>query len=249
MDSTINKTKNGIFGTALAILILLTIISAILLTIRLVDYIKVDEKEVLLESGLDKEFDLFSVQYENESGEITVSGTDGQKVVAPGTAVEYTIRLRNKGDIAIDYNLTPVVSFTTEHIIPIQVRMLDYDGNYIIGDAKTWVEIKDIADISEMKTLVKGESTEYIFEWRWIFESGNDEHDTFLGSISKDANVGLAVSFNVHSEANTDIGTNGGVVKSGLGDIIFIGVVLIMLIIAIALLLVYITKKRNHKNI
>lgn len=250
MDSTINKTKNknGIFGTALAILIILTIISAILLTIRLVDYIKVDEREVLLESGLDKEFELFSVQYENASGEITVSGSDGQTVVAPGTSVEYTIRLKNTDKTAINYDMIPDVHFTSEHDIPILVRMIAPDGSYIAGDAKTWVKIEKLNSLQEHRTLKRGESVEYIFQWKWEFESGNDEYDTFLGSEAVTTNIGLSVEFSLLSEANTDVETNGGFIDSGLGNIVFLGLLVFLLILAIVLLILYAIKKKSTKN-
>ena len=254
LDNTVNQNENTrfkkrIFGTALIILILLTLLSAILLTIRLINYISVDDREVMLESGFDKPLDIFSVQYKNSSGEITVSGMDGQKVVAPGTAVDYTIRLRNKDKTAIDYELVPTVTFTSEHVIPIEVRMLDYDGNYIIGDAKTWVAASELTAVSDSRTLVKGESAEYIFEWRWEFESGNDEYDTFLGDIPNAENVGLTVKFELHAEANTDIGANGGVIKSGLGDIIIPGIAFILLIVAIVLLIIYLKKKKELEPI
>ena len=142
-----------------------------MLTIRLVDYIKVDEREVLLESGLDKEFELFSVQYENASGEITVSGSDGQTVVAPGTSVEYTIRLKNTDKTAINYDMIPDVHFTSEHDIPILVRMIAPDGSYIAGDAKTWIKVEELNSLQEHRTLKRGESVEYIFQWKWEFES------------------------------------------------------------------------------
>lgn len=250
MDSTINKTKNknGIFGTALAILIILTIISAILLTIRLVDYIKVDEREVLLESGLDKPFELFSVHYENASGEITVSGLDGRTVVAPGTAVEYTIRLRNTDKTAINYDMIPDVHFTSEHDIPILVRMIAPDGSYIAGDAKTWVKIEKLNSLQEYRTLKKGESVEYTFQWKWEFESGNDEYDTTLGSASVTTDIGLSVEFSVLAEANTDIEANGGFIDSGLGNIVFLGLLVFLLILAIVLLILYAIKKKSTKN-
>ena len=254
MNTTANQNSRnlftkGVLGTALIILIILTVISAILLTVRLVEYIKVDDREVMLESDLDKTLEIFSVQYENASGEITVSGMDGQKVVAPGTAVDYTIRLRNKDNIAIDYELLPTVIFASEHVIPIEIRMLDYDGNYIVGDAKTWVAVSELAEISDRRTLVRGESTEYIFEWKWDFESGDDEHDTFLGSIANAENVGLTVKLDLHTEANTDVGINGGVMASGLGEIFLIGLMFILLIAALMLLIIYVVRKRKHVTV
>ena len=230
----------------LIILIFLTVVSAILLAIRLVNYIKIDDREVLLQSGLDTELDIFSVEYKNATGEITVKGMDGQKVVAPGTSVDYTIHLRNKDKVALDYELIPSVSYTSEHVVPVLVRMLDDDGNYIIGDAKTWVAIHDIGEVSDAATLVKGESTEYVFQWKWEFESGDDSYDTSLGNLPTDANVGVSVKMELYATANTAIGINGGVWRSGLGEILFAALVFILLLIAIILILL--KKKRDNQG-
>ena len=232
-------------GLTAVILSALTIASTTMLSVQLYDFTTVDEKEVLLQSDLQKEIELFSVQYENATGEITVVGADGQSVVAPGTAVEYTLRLRNKDKIAIDYDLIPAVSYTSEHTVPIKVRMMNTDGDYIIGDAKTWVAVEDISSLSEKATLVKGESAEYLFEWKWAYESGDDEYDTFLGNLQDDASAGVQVSFELYAEANTDIGTNGGVMESGLGEIIFTGASLAGLATTTTLMIVYTAKKRR----
>lgn len=249
IDNKNNRFTKGIVSTVLVILVLLTIISAILLTVRLVNYIKIDDKEVLLQSNLSTQLELFSVQYENASGEITVSGMDGQKVVAPGTSVDYTIRLRNKDRVAVNYELVPDVTYTSEYVVPILVRMLDNDGKYIIGDAKTWATVEEIAMISEQKTLVKGESTEYVFQWKWDFEAGNDEYDTLIGSIGNEENIGISVKFDLHAEANTDIGANGGVMDSGLGYVIIAGISFVLLIVAITLMIIYIVKKRKSERV
>lgn len=248
---TINKytrfTKRA-FVSALIIIVLLTIISIILLAIRLIDYINIDRNEVLLNSNFDNQLDLFSVQYENTSGEITVSGIDGEKVVAPGTSMEYTIRLRNKDKIAIDYELIPNISYTSDHAIPILIRMLDDNGEYIIGDAKTWVTIDEIITQKGRGTLLKGQSAEYVFQWKWEFESGDDYYDTQLGNDATKENIGISVKFDLHAEANTDIGVNGGVIESGLGDIIFAAVVLVMLAAAITLMILIIVKNKKHTS-
>lgn len=249
IDSINNRFSKGIVGTVLGILALLTVVSATLLTVRLIDYITRDDKEVLLQSNFDSQLELFSVQYENESGEITVSGAEGKKVVAPGTSVDYTIRLRNKDKVAIDYALIPNVSYTSEFSVPILVRMLDDDEKYVIGDAKTWATVEEIKTISEQKTLLKGESAEYVFQWKWEFESGDDEYDTFLGSIADAKNVGIFVKLDLHAEANTEIGANGGIMKSGLGNIIVAGASLAFLIAAVTLMIIYIVKKRKLENI
>lgn len=252
MSNIINKQNQFItrmLGAIIAILSILTVLSGVLLSIRLIDYIKIDDKEVRLTTNMDAEFDMFAVQYENESGDVTVSGADGQKVVAPGTSVEYTIRLRNADKTALDYVLIPKITYTSEHKIPLLIRMLDTEHNYVIGDETTWVTVEDIANISATKTLVKGESTEYYFQWKWDFESDNDEYDTFLGSTANKENVGLEVAFTLRAEANTDIGTNGGVMKSGLGNVIAAGSAFVMLGGAITLNVIILVKKRKSDRV
>ncbi len=243
------KRSSGVVIALLALLVLLTLLSGILLSFKLIDYITVDEREVALQSNLDAEFDLFSVEYKNASGEITVTGTDGENVIAPGTSVEYTIRLRNTDKTAIDYDMIPDIHFTSEHNIPILVRMLAPDGSYLVGDAKNWVEVKDLNSLNEHATLKKGESAEYTFQWKWAFESGDDAYDTELGNASVATDIGLSVAFTVQAEANTDVETNGGFMASGLGGIVLLGLLVLLLIIVLVLLIVYLVKKRKSEGV
>ena len=98
----------------LIILIVLTLISATLLAVRLVNYINMDKREVVLQSDVEQQMEIFSVQYDNESGEITVKGMDDQSVIAPGTEVEYTFYLKNGDETAVDYDMVPDIHFTSE---------------------------------------------------------------------------------------------------------------------------------------
>ena len=251
-NNTYNKKgggARGLAGTVLAILILLTLISGILLTVRLLDYITKDDKAVMMQSGLDTKLELFSVEYENESGEITVRGAEGQEVIAPGTSVDYTIRLSNKDKVALDYSLVPDISFTSKYDIPIVFRMIDEDGNYIIGDAKTWASADDAKALFETGTILKGQSVEYVFQWQWLFESGNDEYDTLLGTMSDIENIGVSVSFELAAAANLDIDLNGGFAESGLEYITVIAIMLALLIAAVILMIIYMVKKRRRESV
>ena len=86
-----------------------------MLSFRLHEYVKIDDRVVALKSNMDAKLDIFSVSYANAEGVITVEGLDGDKVVAPGTDVDYTIRLKNQDSIAIDYMLMPSSEFLSEH--------------------------------------------------------------------------------------------------------------------------------------
>ena len=230
--------------SVLVILAILTIISSVLLAIRLIHYIKAEEREVALQSDLAKEFDVFSVQYDNASGEITVEGLDDQKVVAPGVMVEYSIRLKNTDKIAIDYDMIPDVHFTSTYQIPILVRMIAPNGEYVVGDAKTWVKVEELNQLEERGTLKRGESVEYVFQWKWAYESGNDEYDTYLGTSAITADIGLTVSFTVQAEANTGVVANS--VNKDLWNIILLALLILMLLIAFVLVVSYIEIKKEE---
>jgi hypothetical protein len=169
--------------------------------------------------------------------------------VAPGTSVDYTIRLRNTDKTAIDYDLVPEVSFSSDHGIPIKVRMLDQNDNYLAGDAKTWVDIEELNSVEQKGTLMKGEAVELLFQWQWPFESGDDAHDTFLGNHVLEENIGVQVTFSVHSEANTTLTENGGFFGSGAHNNVGLLLFLVLILAAIALLLVHqFSKKRRQKQ-
>lgn len=249
------KAKKNVFAlgkafwVAIAILAILLIISLVVLSIRLFDYTKKDDYAVSLKSNMDSKLDIFSVDYSNASGEITVSGADGAKVIAPGTDVEYTVRLRNTDKVAIDYDLAPQVEIISEHELPIVIRLLDYNDNYLVGDAKTWVTLEALNGISQSATLEQGESAEYIFQWKWPFESGDDAYDSFLGNSSVNENISVSIAFTVHAEANTSLEYNGGFWGSGAGDT-FVGVLFfILLLAAIILLIIAIFRQRIPKEI
>ena len=232
-------------GIATTVLIALTLTSGILLSSQLVEYVKVDEREVMLTTNMDQSLDIFSAEYLSSTGEVIISGAYGDKVIAPGANVDYTIRIRNSDKTAIDYEIIPKASYTSDYKIPILIRMIDGDGNYVIGDAKTWVAVEDIKDISDNKTLVKGETEEYVFQWKWDFESGNDSLDTELGNAAATDTIGVKIDAAIHAVANTEIGTNGGVIKSGLGNLIYVAVVFVIVGAASALNIVLYVKRKK----
>ena len=233
------------FWSAFAILVILLIISIVVLSIRLHDYTKVDDRSVSLRSSMDETLNVFAMEYQNDSGEVTIKGQDGEKVVAPGCDVEYTLRLRNTDKVALDYSFTPDIKYTSIFELPIVVRLIDPDDNYIIGDETTWVPLEEIGNAECSGTLMQNETAEYVFQWKWPFESGDDKYDSFLGSANLDGDIGVDLSFGLHAEANTTVDANGGFFSSHQGRISTTVIIAILLAIAIALLLVYIIRKRD----
>jgi flagellar basal body-associated protein FliL len=241
-----NHFIKSALGVVIAILIVLTIVSAVLLAIKLVNYMNVDEMEVRLKTNMDTELDIFSVQYENASGNITVSGLDGQKVVAPGTTLEHTIRFRNADSRELDYEIVPEVKYTSEYKIPLLIRMVDTELNYLIGDEKTWVRIEDIEAASASDTLPIGGSDEFYFQWKWDYETGNDAYDTELGNAAKTQDIGVEVSLAIHAEITAEGGPDDIVMRSKLGHIIILIVICVLLLTSIILTTIVIIKRREY---
>lgn len=236
------------FGASVTLLSILTVTSTVMLSVRLYEYTRIDEREIHLTTGLETELDLFAIEYKNESGEIVVSGTDGQKVIAPGTSVDYTVRLRNRDAVAINYELASAMETIGNYELPLKVRVIDPDDNYVLGSPTLWVPIQSLNEVFESDTLITRESAEYVFQWKWDYE-GNDNYDTFLGNLATEEDVGLTVTLSVTATANTNTGINGGFFESGLGEIVAASVAIVMLGGSLALLLVpYIRKKLAEKR-
>ena len=127
-----------IFWVAIAILILLLIFSIVVLAARMYKYAKLADDGRILNIAADsvENFDIFSAEYKNDSGEITVESANGDSVIAPGTGTEYTIRIRNKDDVAIDYEFDPAVEYVGDVKFPIEVRLISPTEEYLIGSAK-----------------------------------------------------------------------------------------------------------------
>ena len=234
-----DRFTKGTFWTAFAILIILLILSTALLSVRLYDFVTLDKRSLSIKTNTDTGFDLFSINYKNALGEITVEGADGDKVIAPGTDVEYTIRIRNADKVTLNYTLEPVADFHSEYEIPVEARILAPDDTYIAGDAKTWVTISEINSTSDEHTLAPGETAEYYFQWRWPFESGDDAYDTFLGNETLTQDISIEISSAIYAEANTEISVNPGFFPAP-GSATWLWLIFfILILVAIILLLLY----------
>lgn len=233
----------GVFWVGIAILVLLLLLSIVALSARIVDYAQADRRALSVRSNMDSELDIFSVRYKNAQGEITVEGLGGDKVIAPGTDVEYTIRIRNADRIALDYTLTADAKTHGEHPLPLEVRVLDPEDKYLLGSPTEWASIDSLRDLEHEGTLSRGEALEYTFRWRWSYE-GDDEYDTMLGNLEDGA--GIEVSFALSAVANTTTAANGGFFASGLARSILLLIFAILLLIAITLLIISIIKRNAN---
>ena len=233
-----NIFANGTFWTAMAILIMLFLFSLVILSVHLYNFATIDERVLSIKSNAETRFNVVSLEYSNETGEVTVIGADGEKVIAPGTNVEYTVRLRNADKTALDYEILPRADFHSEYTIPVLVRVIGPNETYVAGGADRWITLEELNGASARSTLLKGEAVEYLFQWKWPFESGDDDYDAFLGNKVHDETIGVTISFETYATANTTLDVNGGAFGNVYGNTALLIIFVILLLAAIIVLLI-----------
>ena len=199
------KSRSTLLWVVLVIVIFLFLLTSVILGSRLYEMATRDQHTVDLGLGeLDGSIELFRIEYENESGEITVHGINAENVVAPGTTVGYDVRLRNNDDVIIDFLMTPTVEFLSEDEVPVEFKILDDYGNYILGDEETWVGIGEMNALAHKGQIHPGEVFTYHVVWQWLFEVSDDQdaYDTYLANQNGEVLPGVAVGIETEAVAN-----------------------------------------------
>ena len=194
----------------LIIVLILFLLSTIVLGSRLYERATRDQYTVDLGVGeADGSIELFRIEYSNEEGEITVQGVNADNVVAPGTDVNYDIRLRNNDEVVIDFLMTPTVDFLTDDKVPVEFKVVDSYGNYIMGSETEWGNPDGMNTLAHKGRIHPGEVFTYHVSWRWIFEVSEEQdgYDTFLGNQDGEILPGVAVSILTESAANPYLAT------------------------------------------
>ena len=204
---TEKKTKKhgGLLLLLLIVFVILFLLTSVVLGSRLYDMATRDQYTVDLGLGeLDGSIELFRIEYENESGEITVQGVNADNVVAPGTTVGYDVRLRNNDDVIIDFLMCPTVDFLSGDEVPVEFRVVDDYGNYIVGDENTWETADAMNALAHKGSIHPGEVFTYHVVWQWVFEvdDARDAYDTFLGNENGEVLPGVAVGIETQASAN-----------------------------------------------
>jgi flagellar basal body-associated protein FliL len=244
-EKTLAKVTT-LFWIALAILVFLLILSIALLSTRMYRYAKLADEGRIIEISADsaENFDIFSAEYKNDSGDVIIKSANGEPVIAPGASTEYTIRIKNNDNIAVDYTFNPEVKYEGAESLPLEVRLLSPNDEYLIGSSKEWGTFEDFKDLKYTTTLPKGEVDAYELEWRWLYERGEDEADTALGN-APEGSINISVGMNLHTEANTSKEANNAFFGFGTDDILWWLIFFILLLIAIVLLILSIIHNKT----
>ncbi len=158
--------------------------------------------------------EIFSAEYKNAAGEVVVKSlVDDEAVIAPGTEQSYKFYLKNTGNVALDYSILLDPKFMIDYQetslegMPFEVRIHNQHGTYLIGSEDEWVNMNDVEPIVDQGIVGKNSYYSYVLEWRWLFETGDDERDTMLGNLS--VNQPVAMTLDIGTTAEESIRTNG----------------------------------------
>lgn len=207
------------------------------------------------EFRMNAEAEIFKISYENDKGEITVKGADGNtdKLIAPGTTNKYQFTLENPGNVALTYTLTMEATITgTDEIIPVKARVWDYANNYLVGSAEQMTGVLELNTVNEKSVLGAGRYAPYTLEWEWPFEQGDDEFDTMLGNMAVDDDLVLTVKINTIAEFDENPDNNNvGLIIPQTGDntpLEFLWLILAASIVGIVIVLFAGRKKKKEDS-
>ncbi len=110
--------------------------------------------------------------------------------IYPGTNGSYYFSIENTFDQGYSFALEECLQGEKADTgVPILYR-LKMDGKYVGSD-----EWKTIGDMHFDASLFPANSTSrFVLEWQWLFESGNDALDTFLGENAVEYAIKLIVT-------------------------------------------------------
>lgn len=139
--------------------------------------------------------DLFKSSYSS------VESSQGDKLIAPGTSNYYDFTLENNGNVPFDYEISIEVNafpYENEAVskLPLEWRLVGEDG----ADVSGWQTYTNSTGILSAGTLDTFRKQDYTIEWRWQFERGDDEYDTYIGNLSAQSPVEVDATIYVRSE-------------------------------------------------
>lgn len=193
--------------------------------------------------------EIFRMSYENGEHVVTVKSNHGDKIIAPGVDNSYTFKLKNTGDVALDYTMDMDIRFTSDEAeIPMEIRVRRYDGVWVFGREEEYIPVSLTKTTGDSATLGAGKYTYYTLDWMWPFESGNDDWDTMLGNIAVQEDVAVVVSIRTTAMESINPGDASGILPPKTGDNTGI-LIWILLLICTAVLLLVLGREQVYRGL
>ena len=274
-DKKKKKSKAWIWFL-LIILILLILLTNIILVVRMGNYAPIEKNTIFLvtkKPGItisddeiqwenNSDLKIFSSEFINQDNQLIVQNEEKRNIIAPGVEDTYSFKLKNTGNMAVDYNVDINSKFIlgSKTLIkeqpPIIVRIKN-DNAYCLGSEKKWASINELNDFIGKGTLGVNNYTEYTIEWKWDYEN-SDIVDTSFGILSANTSEPLefSIKINTLATANNNPKITGGIKDTEEVEVKEIGgtikifpftILIILIIILVILLIVRIIKEKKEE--
>ena len=165
----------------------------------------------------DTQIEIFKAEYTDGGGNVTVKSDNGEAVFAPGAQTEYSFKLKNNGNVAVDYSASLAFALKANGVdmadedMPLLVKVFSAEkDDYIVGSADTWIPVTELGVYEDGGTLGINSYNEYTLSIKWEFEEGKDERDTRLGNLSAGESVEFSVDIDTYAEQSDDPHAVGG---------------------------------------
>ena len=149
-------------------------------------------------SNFSCQFNLFSSQYANHEGTITVKSDSGTTIIAPGTSNNSTFTLTNNSAATMSATIIfgSPFSSTVSADFPLQIKLKDSAGNYVLGSDTSWESIAKLEGATITDTFEANETKTYEIPWQWPYDSGNDAVDTKYGKLAAEGAEAPQININ-----------------------------------------------------
>lgn len=101
--------------------------------------------------------------------------------IAPGVSNTYYFVVHNSSNMNVKYYVEMYAN--TSYDIDLKYR-LKINGDYVIGDLDNWVTADELK--TSFSALDIKDSDKYSLDWKWEYESGDDNKDTYIGENMND---------------------------------------------------------------
>lgn len=101
--------------------------------------------------------------------------------IAPGVSNTYSFVVHNNSEINVKYYLQMYKE--CDYDLDLRYR-LKKNGKYVLGSDSAWVSADELK--TEFSRLNSGKDDKYILDWKWEYESGKDNNDTYIGENMED---------------------------------------------------------------
>lgn len=201
------------------------------------------------DKGGSAKVELFRAVYDNESGEVTVKSSNGDKLIAPGTSNVYDFYIKNTGNVGIYYTVSVISELTVKAgqetlTVPLEAKFVRDDGKYLFGTENSYGKMSELNGQLDRAGLSVNHFRKYSLLWQWPFE-GDDNLDTLLGNLTCEGD-GIWVTVTIVINASDDPNATGG--SSQTSDGAAIPFYTAVIITSVFLIFVLLLKKRRDEE-